>query len=851
MHNLVNVLRSFFEKLPVFLLKYKLVVWPLFIGATAIIAMGVPRMVVDTSMDAVFPEGHPVHDTYVDFREQFGSDSGLGILYRAKDGDVFSENSLRALQSIHNELVPYRDNYELRKDSPLKHIELVTDLINVGYLESRAGEVMIARNFIGKSLPKLEKEREALKNTALSHPNYPGVYVSENAEYATIILGTDFGAIAEGFNPDQEFIYEDELEIGNLSSATEGTKSKSTKFQLIDSEECSEFMKAVKAITEKPEHLEHLEFFYVGDVAMQAFDHDVIGPEVIVIFSSMLLVFFGILFFMFGNVTALLWALAVDVLAVVWTVGIIGWSGVAMSELINPLMLLVLVCGIADSVHILSGYILRRKRDYEHADALKATMRKSGLACFLTSVTTAVGFMSLISVELVELRVFGIFAGVGILCAFVISVILLPLLIDLRKPVSSKKIATENVENSPVQRYLRSVDRTVFKHPRKIIAVFALLTLACVPGILQITVDTNPLEALKKSTQIRQDAEEMENHLTGTQGMHILINMHTSDAFKDLDVLNAMDKLERTIEQHPSGLVDTAGSITIGIKNSYKALQGGDPINYILPQDEKLVKQLLFLFQNAHPESNRKLISDDYSKAHIQLTLKNRGSAEYVPLMTDIKQHIADIMGPLEQKYPEMDIRFTGSLAIVMEMYDIMSWAQIKSFGLAFIIITMILLILFGSLRMGLIAMVPNLIPVCFVFGLMGWLGIPLDVVALIVAPIIIGIVVDDTIHFFSAYKTEMADHGDNEKAVSKTVLEVGQALIYTSLTISFGLLCMLYSSHMGFTYLGILGAFAIFIALLADLYLFPAMCLLLKPAVKKESEQVNNAILVSGGTND
>ncbi|AWB65694.1 hypothetical protein C2869_04235 [Saccharobesus litoralis] len=828
---LLVTLRNFFEQVPDWSLRYKAAIWTFFIAGTVFMAAGISKITVDTSMDSVFPEGHPVRESYIEFREQFGSDKVLSILYRAKDGDIFSEQSLKTLHAMHYDLVEYRDNPELRETSALKHIDQIIDLINVSFLESSQETVMKSRHFIGKDLPNDQAGRDFIRFQANEHKDYPKTFFDKNNEYGLIFLTTDFGAIPKGFDKDQVFFEEEEFALGNMSVSNENAVVEKVEFEEIDNEECSKFMAEIRAILEKPEYKQVFDIYYVGDIAMYAFDHDVIGPEVGMIFSCTILLFFVILAVLFRRGSAIVWALVIDVAAVIWLMGTMGWVGTTMSELINPIILLTLIVGIADSVHVISGYMFSRKLNRDHRQSLRATMRKSGVACFLTTVTTGIGFVALSSVDLIELRVFGVYAAVGIFWAFFLTVLMLPLMLDLWAPMKKDAQFTASAisKSSFIQKMLAKVNAIVIARPKTIVAVSFALIVVLVPGVTMVKVDTNPILALKENTEVRQAFEVMEGAMSGSQSMHILIDTKVSGGIRDLQVLQVIEDMEQYVINHESEYLVDAGSLLIALKNSYKAVNHGDLTYYRMPETQELANQLFFLFQNADPESNRMLVSEDYSLAHIGIILTNEGSASYVDVIADLKAEAARKFAPLYEKYPDMQVQFTGDLAVQMEMYDMMSWAQIKSFSLAFIIVTLVLLLLFGSWKLGLIAMVPNVIPVLVTFGLMGWFGIPLDIVALIIAPIVIGIVVDDTIHFFTHYNLVMKETGDIEKAVGSAIREVGQALIVTTCTLSGGLLFMMYSSHMGFTFLGLLGAVAIFVALIADLFLFPALCLLSK----------------------
>jgi hypothetical protein len=249
-----------------------------------------------------------------------------------------------------------------------------------------------------------------------------------------------------------------------------------------------------------------------------------------------------------------------------------------------------------------------------------------------------------------------------------------------------------------------------------------------------------------------------------------------------------------------------------------------------------MLSQTLFLFNNANPEDRRKLVSDDYRKSHISVQLYNSGSHEYIRIFGEMRADIDETVRQLKVTYPELKITITGGLALIMELSDYITWSQIKSLGLAILVISGVLIFVFGSTRAGLIAIIPNLIPATLTFGLLGLLGEPLDSDTMIIAPIIIGIAVDDTIHFITHYRGEVLIDGDIIRALRTTVKEVGQAIVFTSLILGLGFSIMGFSSHLGSSNMGKYGTLAIFMALICDLFLLPAAIMIFKPRFQKKS---------------
>jgi len=249
-----------------------------------------------------------------------------------------------------------------------------------------------------------------------------------------------------------------------------------------------------------------------------------------------------------------------------------------------------------------------------------------------------------------------------------------------------------------------------------------------------------------------------------------------------------------------------------------------------------MLTQTLFMFNNANPEDRRKLVTDDYQKSHISVQLYNAGSYEYMQVFDRMRMDIDNSASLLKQSYPEMEVKITGGLALMMELSEYITLSQARSLGLAIVVISLLLIFIFGSFRAGLISIIPNLIPASLTFGLLGLLDIPLDSDTMIIAPVIIGIAVDDTIHFITHYRAEVLIDGDIARALRDTIKEVGQAITFTTLILGLGFSIMAFSSHVGMSNMGRFGTLAIFVALACDLFMLPAMILLFKPKFKKKS---------------
>jgi len=308
--------------------------------------------------------------------------------------------------------------------------------------------------------------------------------------------------------------------------------------------------------------------------------------------------------------------------------------------------------------------------------------------------------------------------------------------------------------------------------------------------------------------------------------------------------LKAIEALQTTLETKYGDYVLRTYSLADLVKDTNRIMFDDRPELAIIPDDQQAVNQLLFLFNNANPKDRSALVSDDYSQTHISVGLKNVGSYEYSLFFDDMKTDIDDAFGGLEVKYPELNANVTGTMAMIMRLSDQLSVQQFKSLAFALLIISAIMVVTLGSVQAGLLSIIPNLIPATLTFGIMGWFGVPLDTDTLMIAPVIIGIAVDDTIHFITHYRMAMVEHRDMNRALKSAISEVGQAVTFTTLILGCGFFMLTFSDYLGLAKMGGFGALAIFVALLCDLLLLPALIMIFKPRFgQKDIIEINTDV--------
>ena len=896
MEKLLITLSDAFAQVPNRVLRYKHFVLCGLIVISLLMVWGIfTRTELDMTTDSFLDQEDPSMLALNEYRRQFGSDDSVFLVYRAKDGDVFSRESLLAIQQLTDDLRYWQ---QLRpEDYPdaingidldfneLNHVRRVQSIANLRFQENQ-GDTLLSNRLVPEQLPESDDELAAIKTRALNQQDYLLAFYSADARYGAVMIQTDFGAQpVEGYEPavnatdivlDDSFIDFDAFAADDSFDLDfdESAQIQEVSFEPVDMLGYTNFHLMTKALYEKYD--EQFEFFPVGNPPMMEFMMDTLS-QMQVLGLVMILIFTLLLYILFRSFSAVLWPMVTIAASMAWTWGFTVWLGVTISQMISLTVLLVFAVGIADCVHVMSAYFSFRRQGDDHYDALSKSYGKTGLAIMVTTITTMAGVLALTTSELVPIQVFGMMSAFGVVMAFFFTLVLLPILLDLWHPgapaaddasladrlgdrwnrlSNSTKTGTALVYVVAVYlmlgpwvgtyitvislltyvvvnwqlAILSAVPNFVAQRPWLVLSVFAGLFALCSYGMTLIRIDSNMTELTKEGSAIRVAYETVDENMAGAMSMVIMVDTHTSDGLYNPRLMQAMDQLQNRIETRYSDQVTRTNSLANIVKDTYQIMSDDDPAYYRVPDDDQMISQLLYLFNSANPEDRRALVSDDYSRSHISLNIYNAGSYQYQRFFEEISQEIDEVFGPLESEFPELEVYLTGSMALLMRMADEVANSQFSSFTFAIAVISVIMIITLGSFQGGIMAMIPNMIPALLGFGLMGLLGIALDTDTLLIAPLIIGIAVDDTIHFMTHYRVELIRTGSISESLVSTIRDVGQAVMFTTMVLGLGFALLSFSDYLGMAKMGFFGSAAIFVALLCDLFLIPAMIIIFKP---------------------
>jgi predicted RND superfamily exporter protein len=501
-------------------------------------------------------------------------------------------------------------------------------------------------------------------------------------------------------------------------------------------------------------------------------------------------------------------ALAVFVSAV-WTLGLYDLMGFSFNVLSSMIVPLVIVLAIADDVHVIQHYgEARRSGSAEHA--FVKTVSHLFAPILGASGTTALGMATLATSQVVAVREFGLGAAIGVMVDFAISIVLVPTLLGWVKAETLPP---------PQERYLRQpLERLAVwttGHARLIATVAVVLTIAGLMGLSRLRVDTNHMNFFSRSHPLGQAASVIDGKLGGIYTFQILLE-GPPESMRQPDALQRMDALEARLRGLP--FVRKVTGLPDYVKRLHREL--GPDRAAIIPADAPTVAQELFVFSLAGEGRSEleRIVASDYSKTQITVQLASM-SSDLVFEQIDIAEGFA------REAFAGTDIRQTvtgsGRLFAMLDHYLVVS--QISSFSTAFLTVFGVIFIVFRSWRFGLLAILPNLFPVLAVFGVMGWLGISLNVATVMLASVALGVVDDDTIHFISRYRVETRAGRSAVEAIRLATSHEGRAALTTAVINSMAFGVLAFSEYKPTAWFGGLLALTMAVAFLAEVFILPA----------------------------
>ena len=734
------------------------------------------------------------------FQEIFGNDEDLVILVRAPD--VFDPIVLDAINRLGNELlenVPYANR--------------LTSLTNLEISLGTADGVEIVNPF-GDGIPKDHDRIEAARQLILSRKTLKNRLVSDDCTETWVTLSL--------------YAYPDETELNPNETEPMYAVGEAARHILEDPKwknDTYEFLPAGTPYTES-EELEVLQ----RETTLRVILSFVAMIACLVIFLRSLR---GLIVPVFSTVAGI---------GVVF--GFMGWFGItAEASLMSLPIVLGMALSVGYSIHLLNAINGHIRKTGNRRNSVIEAVSETGWPIFFTAITTIAGLISFLFANISPLRWLGLACSSVVLTVYAYTFTLVPVLMSFGKDNSPSSAQGEDTKGRHNEEGLTGGDRLAGKFGERllrarwpILAFCIIAIVAVLPGIGKTTVNMDYFEMMGLKIPYIQRLDRIVNSQLGSYlDYNVVITFPEPDAAKSPENMRKLDEFMKTVGSYKmvkriDGTIKCASVLDI-VKEMNRALNSDDPTFYTIPDDQDMLTQLLFLYEISGGTGISQWVSEDYSQIRAQFDLVGYDANSIVSDIKSIKQLGAEL-------FPTAHISVIGDAANYAEMNRKIVIGQLTSLAGAFVVICIMLIIAFGSVGTGFIAMIPNIAPVAIIGGLIGYLGWSLDMLTMTIMPMLLGIAVDDTIHFTNHIKLELERTGDYREAILGAFRSIGKTMVMTTIILCAAFVMYCTSPMNTLFKIGSLATIGLLTALIADYTLTPILIYILKPFGRKISPQ-------------
>ncbi len=719
------------------------------------------KLEFDYDFEKFFPQEDNDLAFYEDYREKFENDNDFILLGFANEGGVFEQEFLEKIESF---------TVKLRT---LPHLREVVSPLEMSYFELSPGGM-------------------GFKKSPIFHVDDPEQYAADRER-----LENSIEPVAEMVN----------LENNSLIVVI---KNK----QLINKEDSDELATALQDLIDEEGFKE---IHVMGKIMGQQEYIAVMKVEFLTFASISIFVLIVFLIIAYRALWGILIPLATVLLAVIGSLGFMQLSGTPLNMMTTLLPVIMLVVGMSDVVHLVSKYLEEIRYCRTKTVAIKNMLKKVGVATLLTSLTTALGFVTLIGVGMEPIQDFGIFTAVGVILAFVLSILFIPsIFLNIKKP----KITDSTKVQNAWERGLGKFFIRLCRNQKTVLVAYTILTLICILGASRIQFDYFLMQDLGEDQPLMQDLRYFQKQFGGIRPFEMAIIPAEGKEVTDFDVIRETEKLEQYLDNEYG--VNQMICPTVPFKFANKTLRNGRDEYYKIPENEKrfdYLKRQMVKFESR--EEFQQIVSADKRVGRVFGRMIDPGSRKMLQLNDSLAVFYQNNIDSSVLSY-----KLTGTPVIIDEAGRHVSENIVIGLLFAFLLIGISMAVLFKSIKMGLISLVPNMFPILLTAGYIGFAGIDLNMSTAIVFTIAFGIAVDDTIHFLSRYRQEMGHGRTNLFALRRTFISTGKAIIITSIILLGGFGSLIFSNFLSTFYIGLFVSMTLVFAVVTDLTLLPMMLL-------------------------
>ncbi|MFT6971545.1 MAG: putative RND superfamily exporter protein [Roseivirga sp.] len=720
------------------------------------------------NFNTAVPETDENYKYFLEFKKNFGEDGNILVL-GVKDSSLY-------------DLEKFNKFYTLNKK--LESIEGITNVISLATLKIITKDKEDQSFVLQPLIPEIPKSQPALDSLMLSAINqkfYSGQMMNVENGATLILITMDRLVLNSKLRND---VVHEIQEIGAAFTA--------------DSD---------------------IELHYSGMPFVRTIMQEKTASELQLFIGLSIAITALILFLFFRSWTAVVFPLIVIGVVVTWVLGTVGILGYDINVLTGLIPSIIIVIGIPNSIYLLNKYHQEYAKHGNKMRALSLMIRKIGLVTLITNCTTAIGFLVLITTNIKLLTEFGLVAGLNILATFIVSMVLIPGIFSYLPP--PKPAQLKHLEFKFMGKFLTLLDLLVHRHRYRVFIGAAIVVGFSFFGISKLYSVAYMVDDIPEESQLKQDLYFFQDNFSGVLPLEIVIDFGKPRSSLNARNLRKVERLENGLDSIE--FVSQPVSIVSFAKAVRQAYYNGDPKRYSLPSPSDRNAILSYLSNQDDQEGLLNSFVDTTGQImRVSLKTWDLGSVKMDSLITNvIEPRINEVFGD------DTDVKtsVTGSTLLFVKGNKFLVENLQLSLLLAFIIIAVIMGILFANVRMIIISLIPNFIPLLLTAGIMGYLGIPLKPSTALIFSIAFGISVDDSIHFLAKYRQELfANNFFVPIAISKSIKETGASMLYTSIVLFFGFVIFVFSDFGGTVALGLLTSLTLMFAMITNLTVLPAL---------------------------
>jgi len=741
-----------------------------------LITAGLGYYLKDIRFDYNFENFFPSHDEetsfFYDYRDNFKSDNDFLLISIENEAGVFKPDFLKKVDKFSNEL------------TKVKHVDYVRSITSEKEQFIFPGGSTSSKPYI--DLSDFEAKRDSTR--IYKNDELINTFIAENGKAICIFVK-----------------HEDYL-----------SKKKSDQL-IVDVDGISNKLK-IKNIR------------IAGRAVGQAYYIDKMIFELTLFFGLSIFLIILFLYIAFKSLWGILIPQVVIVASLIWTLGGMGLFDEPINIILTVLPSILFVVCMSDVIHLVSKYLDALRVEKDSFKSIKIAVKEVGLATFLTSLTTAIGFFSLYFVRVQPIQIFGIILGFGVLIAFVLTFLTLPILFYIFP--GPKHIINENPKEHFWKRFLEKGFLFVMKKRRSIVISSILVFLISIIGMLQIETNNFMMDDLKESEEMKQDFNFFDDNFGGIRPFELAIRIKDKEKkVWDKEIIQKLDSVENYLEKEYG--VTVKNSLVKIMKTLNRSSHAGSAESYEIPTSNSKIRTFKRIIKIADKgKFVSSIIDSTEQKTRISGTIPDIGNA----LATEKTEKFYAFLkkNNLED---QIEFKITGTGHLLDKNMNYLAVSLVKGLGVSIILVALIIGFVYRSFRILIISVIVNVLPLLFIAGYMGFTGVELKTSTSIIFTIAFGIAVDDTIHFLGKFKYELMKGKGKLYALKRSYLSTGKAMILTTLILSSGFLLLMFSSFLGTFYMGLLLCITFIVALVADLTLLPVLLLLFYKVKPKKAK--------------